>query len=175
MGADGSAYVVIGFEVKRSQFFEKVSTSRECPKGHKAPAEAGKFCSQCGGAFSDKPIERPTEAFVKFAKETKRTATPEQAWYELANGEGIALKEPGRSLGVFDVGALESSEDESKHQALGFKLLNAYGEGSRGDPPTRDLSAADVARYFEMAQEMANDLGIKDAKVRLFLTYYWSC
>lgn len=172
MSSGGSAYVVVGFEVKRAHFFEEIGKTKQCPKGHEAPEGVGKFCADCGGKFSVKPVEKPTEAFEKVAKEVGKVKSAQAYWDALQDGIDLKGNDRGKRFGIFEVGETVTSADDTHKLAIGFRLMEAGSE--RTDGRVLSLPVDDLQKWIAATHELAADLEVKDAKIAIFLTFYWS-
>lgn len=169
MGADAYAKLVIGIEVTRTTFFFTTDTiEHECPKGH-PPKEGAKFCDQDGLPFHRQVrAEKATPDFARWAEKLKYES-PEDLWNDLM-GESVDGV-PG--LGIFNVGAVESSIRDSTHTALGFQLMEQGGTDRRSATNAMDLGTAEEKGAYLTA--LAKDLGLESfLPVTLMLTMYWS-
>lgn len=175
MGADGSAYVVYGFRVTRGQFFEAGVEKVRCASGHVPGLKGHTFCPKCGSKFTGRSEEIATPSFRKFAANLADVSTPERCWDGLQEGLIYPKDRDYAGLGLHRVGAVESNEPSpSGHLAMGFKILDQDGEGSRNNSRTCSKGSEEVERTLRWLPQVAEDLGVKDPKFELFLTFYWS-
>jgi hypothetical protein len=80
MGVSYTAFLKIGFEVSKSDFFEQDGVIRRCAKKHET-TEDHKFCSRCGGEIREESTLFPTKSFKDFA--AKRGRDVFDLWNEM--------------------------------------------------------------------------------------------
>jgi hypothetical protein len=179
MGADGSAYVVLGFEVTRTTFFVTKKAGIKCPKGHRPTKPTSKFCDECGGRFAEAATEEATPDFAAWAERLGHS--PDDVWEMLNEYEGGIDIGAGKKnakfyaeLGIHHVGAIESSEEDTGHTALGFKLFQQESERGRG-PSVNVCSLPELTEKAVFLETLAKELKVEFAlPPQLFLTFYWS-
>lgn len=178
MGADGSAYVVVGIGVTKTTFFVTQQAGIQCPKGHRPKAGSGKFCGDCGGAFRETSKEAPTPDFKAWAERLGHD--PDEVWEMLNEYEGGIDIGAGKKnadfyaeLGIHHVSPIESSEHDGTALALGFRVLDQSGEGRGSEPNVADIEEfTKKAAFLEaLAKELKIDFLLP---VKVHLTFYWS-
>ncbi len=179
MAGDGKAYVVLGLGVTHTTFFVTTQGGTQCPSGHKPKKHSGKYCDECGGKFEEVTKEQPTPDFEAWAKHLGHPA--DEVWEMLREYEGGIDIGAGKKnqkfyaeLGIHHVAAIESSERDEGHLAIGFMLMEQNGEHGHGPStctyPVEELT--EKAKFLEgLAKELKIDFTLPPT---LFLSFYWS-
>jgi hypothetical protein len=177
MGADGSAYIVVGIGVTRTTFFAKTGEAYACVNGHPYKKAPPPFCSQCGKPVRALALETATPDFAAWAKSLDKE--PDDVWEMLCEYEGgidVGLERKDAKfyadLGVHHVAGIESSEREENHLALGYRLLDQDSDGRSG-PNTYPVK--DLAERAVFLTALAKELKVEFLlPVQLYLTFHWS-
>ena len=177
MAGDGSAYVVLGIGVTRTTFFAKTGEAYACVNGHAYKKAPPPFCSQCGKPVRALAQETATPDFAAWAKRLEHE--PDDVWEMLCEYEGgidIGPKKKDAKfyaeLGIHHVAGIESSERDTTHLALGYRLLDQDSDGRSG-PNTYQI--VDLAERAAFLKALATELKIEFLlPVQLYLTFYWS-
>jgi len=180
MGADATAYVVLGFPVTREMFLTKAESGQyACANGHEAPKNPPPFCSQCGKPIKAVIASQPTEAISRWAD--RLHIDPRGLWDKLRDYRGLSEPADHKGLGIYDVTRIATSEDEGAVFALGFKLLVQPSEGSyRGKEVTNGVPISSLDSNLMrisvgFLERHALWMGWeKQLPVQLFLSVYWS-